>query len=57
MAHLLQLARRVNAAHAALYVQGQAPERARARLLLFRAARITLASGLTLLGLEPLDRM
>ena len=55
--YLLQLARHTNAAHASLRVMGAPTDRARARLQMFKAARMTLGEGLRLLGLTPLTRI
>lgn len=43
--------------HRALRVKGEEPALARARKLLFWAARMTLASGLNIAGLTPIQRM
>ena len=51
------LARQCSKAVATLRVKGAPREEALARSLLFDRARATLADGLRLLGLSPLERM
>eukprot|EP00058_Branchiostoma_floridae_P004828 XP_002590316.1 hypothetical protein BRAFLDRAFT_58413 [Branchiostoma floridae] len=47
----------VAAAHRSLKVKGSPKDVAEARLLLFHAARVTLANGMALLCMTPVDRM
>ncbi|KAJ3275869.1 hypothetical protein HDV01_006735 [Terramyces sp. JEL0728] len=55
--YALRLSHAVSSAYSDLWVVGQAEEIAYARLALYGAARIALGNALTLLGLEPLERM
>lgn len=55
--YLLSLCRSVSQTLDKLWVKGQEPEVARARLALYAAARYTVGNGLTLIGLKPLERM
>ncbi len=57
VAHLFRIAHASSRAIETLRVQGAPVPEACARLLLFRAARQTLARGLRLLGLTPLERV
>ncbi|NXN99067.1 SYRM protein, partial [Rhinopomastus cyanomelas] len=57
VSYLLMLSRLVAVAHKTLPVKGSSPERAQARLCLFRAARVVLASGMKLLGITPVTQM
>ncbi len=55
--YLLELARALHASYAVLRVKGEEPGRAQARLRLFTAVKQVLRSGLTILGIQPLERM
>ena len=55
--YLLELARGLHASYTVLRVKGEEEGRARARLLLFTAVKQVLRSGLTILGIQPLERM
>ena len=57
MHYLLSLGHAASAATQVLRVKGQPPRLAAARQLLLHGARRTLGNGLSLLGLEPLQRM
>ncbi|CDH48954.1 arginyl-trna synthetase [Lichtheimia corymbifera JMRC:FSU:9682] len=55
--YLFKLSHATSAATQVLWVKGQEPELAAARMLLFWAARTTLFNGLSLLGIKPIERM
>jgi len=55
--YLLELARSLHASYRVLRVKGEEPRTAEARLLLFVAVKQILRSGLTLLGIQPLEQM
>jgi arginyl-tRNA synthetase len=55
--YLMNLCHHVSTVLEQLYVIGQAPDLANARLALYIAARTTLGNGLRLLGLVPLEKM
>ncbi|KAJ2778419.1 arginyl-tRNA synthetase [Coemansia javaensis] len=55
--YLFKLAHAVSFALEGLKVRGQPDDLAQARLLLFSSARVVLANALSLLGLEPIERM
>ncbi|KAL3884873.1 hypothetical protein ACJMK2_024973 [Sinanodonta woodiana] len=55
--YLLQLCHLVNGAYVHFKVKDQSRDIAQANLQLFHASRITLANGLCLLGIQPLERM
>jgi arginyl-tRNA synthetase len=55
--YLLELARGLHASYTVLRVKGEEAGRAQARLLLFTAVKQVLRSGLTILGIQPLERM
>lgn len=55
--YLFKLAHVTSQANNALRVKGADTKTAKARLLLFWAAKTTLANGLHLLGIDPLSRM
>ena len=55
--YLLELARGLHASYQVLRVKGEAEDLARARLLLFTVVKNTLASGLGILGIPPLEKM
>ncbi|KAL5022852.1 hypothetical protein ScPMuIL_002007 [Solemya velum] len=55
--YLFTLGHLINSAHRNLKVKGQPEEVAKARLLLFNCAKTTLANGLTVLGISPLQQM
>lgn len=55
--YLFKLAHTTSQAIATLRVKDVDPELAKARMLLFWAAKTTLANGLELLGIRPLERM
>jgi len=57
LSYLFDLAHAISASHNVLWVKDREPAIAEARMALFWAARITLGSGLKLLGLRPLERM
>ncbi len=57
LGYLFDLARATNSAFVVLKVKGEPDATAKARQLLFEAARITLNNGMRMLGLKPLDRM
>ncbi|XP_035687041.1 probable arginine--tRNA ligase, mitochondrial [Branchiostoma floridae] len=57
LSYNLQLSHLVAAAHKSLKVKGSPKDVAEARLLLFHAARVTLANGMDLLCMTPVDRM
>ena len=55
--YLLELARGLHASYTVLRVKGEETGKAQARLLLFTAVKQVLRSGLTILGIRPLERM
>ncbi|KAJ1739274.1 arginyl-tRNA synthetase [Coemansia sp. RSA 1821] len=55
--YLLKLSRAVSSAWQTIKVLNQPKELAEARLLMYASARIVISNGLTLLGLEPIERM
>lgn len=55
--YLFKLTHQVSSCYDVLWVAGQTPELAAARLALYAAARQVLYNGMTLLGLTPVDRM
>lgn len=55
--YLFRLAHATGQANSSLKVKGADPSTAEARLLLFWAAKTTLANGLKIVGIDPLDRM
>jgi arginyl-tRNA synthetase len=55
--YLFKLAHVTSQANNILRVKGADTKTAEARLLLFWAAKTTLANGLNLLGIDPLNRM
>ena len=55
--YLLELARGLHASYAVLRVKGEDMGKAQARLLLFTVVKQVLRSGLTILGIRPLERM
>jgi arginyl-tRNA synthetase len=55
--YLLDLAHALHASYGTLRVKGEAEEVAKARLLLFSVVKNTLASGLRILGIRPLEKM
>ncbi len=55
--YLLELARALHVGYRSLRVKDEADEIAKARLLLFTVVKNVLASGLRILGIEPLERM
>ncbi len=55
--YLLELARGLHASYAVLRVKGEEAGKAQARLRLFTAVKQVLRSGLTILGIRPLERM
>ncbi|XP_077977270.1 putative arginine--tRNA ligase, mitochondrial [Glandiceps talaboti] len=55
--YLFRLSRLASIAHKRLIVKGSPDNVAQARLLLFKSARQTLANGMRLLGISPLDQM
>jgi arginyl-tRNA synthetase len=55
--YLFKLSHATSSASHTLRVKDKDPDLAKARMLLFWAARTTLKNGLTLLGIRPLDRM
>ncbi|KAJ2452931.1 arginyl-tRNA synthetase [Coemansia sp. RSA 2336] len=55
--YLLKLSRAVSSAWQTIWVDNQPKELAEARLLMYSSARIVISNGLTLLGLEPIERM
>jgi arginyl-tRNA synthetase len=57
VSYLMALSQCVSQCLQKLWVMGQAEEVAKARLALYKAARITLGNGLRLIGLKPLERM
>lgn len=57
VAYLMGLSRQVSTVLDRLWVMGQEPELAKARMALYKAARYALGNGLTILGLKPLERM
>jgi arginyl-tRNA synthetase len=57
LGYLFDLARATTSAFVVLKVKGEPDATAKARQLLFEAARITLNNGMRMLGLKPLDRM
>ncbi|KFO86249.1 hypothetical protein N320_01186, partial [Buceros rhinoceros silvestris] len=57
VSYLLTLSHLAAAAHKTLPVKGSTPELAQARLCLFQAARLVLASGMKLLGITPVTQM
>ncbi|NXW12951.1 SYRM protein, partial [Circaetus pectoralis] len=57
VSYLLTLSHLAAVAHKTLPVKGSAPELAQARLCLFQAARLVLASGMKLLGITPVTQM
>ncbi|NXX84936.1 SYRM protein, partial [Urocolius indicus] len=57
VSYLLTLSHLAAVAHKALPVKGSTPEVAQARLCLFHATRLVLASGMELLGITPVTQM
>lgn len=57
VSYLMGLSRLVSTALDRLWVMGQDPATAKARLSLYQAARYTIGNGLAILGLKPLERM
>ncbi|NXP56583.1 SYRM protein, partial [Heliornis fulica] len=57
VSYLLTLSHLAAVAHKTLPVKGSAPDLAQARLCLFQAARLVLASGMKLLGITPVTQM
>eukprot|EP01120_Amphizonella_sp_Union-15-10_P014445 TRINITY_DN7002_c0_g1_i1.p1 TRINITY_DN7002_c0_g1~~TRINITY_DN7002_c0_g1_i1.p1 ORF type:complete len:591 (-),score=123.04 TRINITY_DN7002_c0_g1_i1:67-1839(-) len=57
VSYLFELSHQISVAHSALWVKGQESEIAKARALLYWAARITLGNGLKVLGVHPVERM
>jgi arginyl-tRNA synthetase len=57
VAYLMGLSRVVSTTLDRLWVMGQDEDLAKARMALYKAARFVLGSGLTILGLKPLERM
>ncbi|XP_066280161.1 probable arginine--tRNA ligase, mitochondrial [Branchiostoma lanceolatum] len=57
LSYTLQLSHLVAAAHRSLKVKGSPKDMAEARLLLFNSARVTLANGMAVLCMTPVDRM
>ncbi len=55
--YLFELSHFIGVCHRTLWVKGQAQDLAEARLLLYWAARVTLANGMRMIGLKPLERM
>jgi arginyl-tRNA synthetase len=55
--YLLSTCRLVSQTLDKLWVKGQEPALAKARLALYTAARITVGNGLALIGIKPLERM
>ncbi|SCU98445.1 LAFA_0G17964g1_1 [Lachancea sp. 'fantastica'] len=55
--YLFKLTHQVSSCYDVLWVAGQTPELAAARLALYSSARQVLYNGMTLLGLTPVDRM
>lgn len=55
--YLLELAHALHSSYAVLRVKDAEPKVAAARLLLFAAVKNVLASGLRILGIQPLERM
>ncbi|KAJ1718387.1 arginyl-tRNA synthetase, partial [Coemansia biformis] len=55
--YLFKLSHAISSAWDSLKVLDQPEELAEARLLMYWSARVVLGSALTLLGLEPLERM
>eukprot|EP00057_Strongylocentrotus_purpuratus_P029526 XP_011684000.1 PREDICTED: probable arginine--tRNA ligase, mitochondrial [Strongylocentrotus purpuratus] len=55
--YLLQLGHLISRANNKLKVKGSPDDVKRARLQLFRSARMTLANGMRLLGMKPLSKM
>lgn len=55
--YLLSTCRLVSQTLDKLWVKGQEPALAKARLALYTAARITIGNGLALIGIKPLERM
>ncbi|KAL6064477.1 arginyl-tRNA synthetase [Balamuthia mandrillaris] len=55
--YLMDLCHSISACHRELWIIGREKPLAEARMLLFSAARVTLANGMRLLGLDPLERM
>ncbi|XP_063441077.1 probable arginine--tRNA ligase, mitochondrial [Mytilus trossulus] len=55
--YLFSLSKFISVAHRNLKVKDQPQEIARARLQVFKCAKTTLANGMTLLGITPLDKM
>ncbi|CEP62333.1 arginine--tRNA ligase LALA0_S05e03268g [Lachancea lanzarotensis] len=55
--YLFKLTHQVSSCYDVLWVAGQTPELAAARLALYSSARQVLFNGMTLLGLTPVDRM
>jgi arginyl-tRNA synthetase len=55
--YLFDLSHAISVCLERMRVKGAAPEIAEARMLLFWAGRITLANGMKILGLQPLERM
>lgn len=55
--YLYKLAHGISLASARLRVKDMDPDTAQARLLLFWSAKTTLANGLGLLGIQPINKM
>ena len=55
--YLFRLAHVMSQANSSLRIKGADPAVAEARMLLFWAARTTLANGLKLIGINPLERI
>ncbi|CAC5403706.1 RARS [Mytilus coruscus] len=55
--YLFSLSKFISAAHRNLKVKDQPEEIAQARLQVFKCAKTTLANGMTLLGITPLEKM
>ncbi|CAG2246283.1 RARS [Mytilus edulis] len=55
--YLFSLSKFISVAHRNLKVKDQPKEIAQARLQVFKCAKTTLANGMTLLGITPLDKM
>lgn len=57
VSYLFDLSHAISIAHQALWVKDREKDVAEARLLLYWAAKTTLANGMKILGLQPLQRM
>jgi arginyl-tRNA synthetase len=57
VAYLFELSHAISACHNVLWVKGVEKDLAEARLLLYWVARQTLANGMKIIGLVPLERM